>query len=275
MPNATINGFEMYYEDHSPEKEEAFLLIMGFTANATAWRNHFPILSQRFRVVAFDNRGAGRSGVPDGDAYTMPQMADDAMALLDHLGIERAHVWGVSMGGMIAQEVALRHPQRVITLVLGCTTPGGERHVPQAEADQLAFMKLTTMGAEDAILAGLPLLYGERFLAANRERVIDEAKALMDLRAKPQGMARQMAGIMTHDTLERLPSIRIPTLVCTGDADRVVNCANSRLLAEAIPGAQIVEYPGAGHGYLHEALEEDTRRVMEFAAQHSLASAGA
>jgi pimeloyl-ACP methyl ester carboxylesterase len=266
---AEINGFRMYYEDHGPRDAEAFLLIMGFTANATAWFRHIPRLAELYRVVAFDNRGAGRSESPEMAAYTMPQMADDAIALLDHLGIARAHVWGVSMGGMIAQEVALRHPDRVNTLILGCTGPGGAKNVDIKPEDMAEFFRMGTLPAEEAIIAGLPMLYSQGYIDANRDEIIERARGLMDLRAKPEGRQRQMMGIMQHDTYARLAEIKTPTLITTGTGDRICNPENSSVLAGAIPGARLVEYEGAGHGYIAERFEEDLANVMEFAASHS------
>ena len=133
MPNATIRELDMYYEVAG--SGEPLLLIMGLGADLNAWVRQTPVLSTRYRTVTIDNRGVGRSSKPPGP-YSTAQMADEAAGLLDHLGVERAHVLGVSMGGMIAQEVALRHPRRVGTLTLVCTyaAPGGEEHELQGRA---------------------------------------------------------------------------------------------------------------------------------------------
>jgi pimeloyl-ACP methyl ester carboxylesterase len=124
MPTTKANGIELYYEVHG--EGPPLLLIMGLGANATAWYRQIPVLSERYRVIAFDNRGAGRSEKPL-EPYSIPQMADDAAALMDTLGISTSHVFGMSLGGMIAQEYALRHPERVQALVLGGTTPAAPR----------------------------------------------------------------------------------------------------------------------------------------------------
>jgi pimeloyl-ACP methyl ester carboxylesterase len=271
MAFAQINGFKMYYEEHGPSKDEAetFLLIMGFGGHAGAWESVLPTIAANYHVVAFDNRGAGRSEVPDMAAYTGPQMADDAIGLLDHLGIEKAHVWGVSMGGMIAQEVGLRHPQRVITLTLGCTSPGGARHVQSRPEDQAEFMRLGTLPPEEAIPAGLPLIYSEVFVEANRAQLIERGMANVELRATLEGRQKQYAGIMQHDTCERLGMLKMPVLIATGTGDRVVNCGNSQVLREAIPNAEYLEYPGFGHCYWDEAPEEVAGAVVDFARRHS------
>lgn len=269
MPTAEINGFQMYYEDHAPEKEEAFLLIMGFTANATVWAAHIPFLAQRYRVVAFDNRGSGRSESPVMNTYTIPMMADDAVALLDHLGIDRAHVYGASMGGMIAQELALRQPNRVHSLILGCTTPGGQSAIAADPEDSLQFLKLITMTVEEQAEFSLPILFSQPFIDANRELLVEQALMNPELAAKPAGIMRQFAGCMQHDTYDRLGQISAPTLVLTGTGDRIIDARNSKLIADAIPGAELVEYPGAGHGYFGECLLEDIQNVMAFAERHS------
>src|SRR5258707_1069095 len=124
MATAKINGIEIYYEVHG--SGEPLLLIIGLGTNATGWYLQIPGFSKEYRVIAFDNRGAGRSENPN-EPYTMPQMAEDAIGVLDTLGVDAAHVFGMSLGGMIAQELALRHPERVKTLSLGGTMCGGPK----------------------------------------------------------------------------------------------------------------------------------------------------
>ena len=121
MPTAKINGINIYYEVHGAG--DPLLLIMGLGANATAWEAQIPALNREYKVIAFDNRGSGRSDKPT-VMYSMRQMADDAVLLLDQLGVAAAHVFGMSMGGMIAQELTLQHPARVKSLVLGATMAG-------------------------------------------------------------------------------------------------------------------------------------------------------
>ena len=125
MPHLQSNGVSLYYEEHG--SGEPLLLIMGFTVSSIGWHWNIPAFAQSFRTIAFDNRGVGQSDKPD-EPYSMAMFADDTAGLLDGLGIEQAHIFGISMGGMIAQEFALRHPGRVTSLTLGCTNCGGENH---------------------------------------------------------------------------------------------------------------------------------------------------
>jgi pimeloyl-ACP methyl ester carboxylesterase len=118
MPHITANGVNLYYEEHGDG--EPLILIMGFTVSAVGWYWNVPAFARDFRTIVFDNRGVGRSDKPDAP-YSMQMFADDTAGVLDGLGIEQAHVFGISMGGMIAQEFALRYPDRVKTLILGCT----------------------------------------------------------------------------------------------------------------------------------------------------------
>src|SRR5262245_34948349 len=126
MSTVTVGDVELYYEEHG--SGEPLLLIMGLAADSMAWMFQLPAFSERYRTIVFDNRGVGRSAKPAGP-YTIAGMADDAAGLLAALGVERTHVVGVSMGGMIAQELALRHPQRVRGLVLACTFPEPDEEV--------------------------------------------------------------------------------------------------------------------------------------------------
>src|SRR5215470_8594687 len=138
MPLAKIGDHELYYEEHG--SGEPLLCIMGFATDSTGWLLQVPEFAKRYRTIVFDNRGVGRSSKPT-SAYTIHEMADDAAGLLDHLGIARAHVLGLSMGGMIAQELVLRHPQRVRGLVLAATFPE-----PDAATEEQRTVLFTQMG---------------------------------------------------------------------------------------------------------------------------------
>ena len=263
MATSTINGISIYHEEHGDGVP--LLLIMGFTANATAWEVALPGLARQHRVIMFDNRGAGRTDQPEGP-YTMAQLAVDAIGVLDQLGVARAHVYGVSMGGMIAQHVYLRHPDRVLSLTLGCTTPGGE-HAVQAPAEVVqTLLAATSMTPEQAFAANLPILYSDAFVAAHKDELLARATQYAHLRATPQGVQGQLAAIVGHDTYERLPDFRVPTLVLHGDADQLVPTANGKILAERIPGAQLVLYPGARHSFFGEYLEQSTADLLGFTA---------
>lgn len=261
MPHARINGISIYYEEHGAGAP--LLLVMGFTANTTAWEPLLPALSSRYRVIAFDNRGSGRSDAPEA-AYSMAEFAEDALGLLTHLGIERAHVYGVSMGGMIAQHIALRAPRRVLSVVLGCTTPGGQHATPAPEQVVASLLKSSTLPIEQAFDLTLPILYSDAFAAAHRAELYERALQNAPLRAGEAGVKGQLAAIQGHDTYAQLPEIAVPTLVLHGDADELVPTANGRLLAERIPGAKLTLYPGARHGYHVEFAARSAVDVLAF-----------
>src|SRR3990172_8309870 len=229
MALATVNGIDIYYEVHG--RGEPVLLIMGLGANATAWVMQIPELSVEYRVIAFDNRGSGRSGKPDG-AYSIAQMADDAALLLDELSIHSAHVFGMSMGGMIAQELALRHPERVRTLILGGTMPGGPMSVMAGPRLIQQWIAAAPLPLPQAIEAGLTFLYSDEFVASNRERLIQRSLENAHLLPPGHALQKQIMAVIAFNAYGRLQEIHVPTLVLTGTHDKIVPGANSRLLVE-------------------------------------------
>lgn len=272
MATAKINDIEIYYEVHG--NGEPLLLIMGLGANATAWVMQIEEFAQHCTVIAFDNRDAGRSQRAT-SPYSMRQMAFDALALLDHLEIECADVFGMSMGGMIAQELVLEAPQRVRGLVLGGTMAGGPNAVvPGVQLIQ----QWTSVGAlprEQAFEVGLSFLYSEGFIARNRERLLRRALENAPLMSPPDALQRQFMAVLGFNVHDRLREIQSPTLVLTGTDDKIVPAANSRILAEGIPASRLIEYEGAGHGFVVERHEETNAHVLEFLHPHKIAASAA
>ncbi|MGE5285457.1 MAG: alpha/beta fold hydrolase [Actinomycetota bacterium] len=244
MPHTDAPGFRMYYEEHG--SGFPLLLINGLGSDHLEWLHQLPAFEARFRGIVFDNRGTGMTDVPPGP-YTTAGMADDAASLLRALGIARAHVLGVSLGGMIAQEVALRHPDLVEGLVLGCTGPGGEHSVrPSAEA-MAAFALAKGEDPEAELRRMLPFLYTDACIRERPEEIEGFVRRRLDHPTPPEGYLAQLSAAVTHDAGPRLGKIRAKTLVITGDADRLVNWENSLRLAGRIPGATLVVLPGAPH----------------------------
>jgi 3-oxoadipate enol-lactonase len=241
------DGARLYHEVHGSSAGEPLLLLEGLGGDLAGWRRNLPHLAAELGVVAFDHRGNGRSTAPD-EPMTMATFVEDTLALLDQLGIDRAHLYGQSFGGMVAQELALTSPDRVRSLILACTHPGVRHAVP---------VRATVPKARP-----WEALYSERFL---REHP-DEVEA--DLRAgTPQAPAlarRQWEAMQGFDAYDRLPSIRLPTLVIHGTEDRAVHPDNARILAERIPGARLILLGGAGHVYHAEQPEAADRAVVEF-----------
>jgi pimeloyl-ACP methyl ester carboxylesterase len=171
MPFAERDGVRLYWEEAG--SGDPVLLIMGLGMNATGWWRTIPVLAEHHRVLAFDNRGVGRSDRPPGP-YSVPMLADDAAAVLAAAGVESAHVYGISLGGMIAQEVALRHGARVRGLVLGATTAGGALGVPAAEETLAFFRRRGQMPAEEGVWASVPYNYSARTRREHGDRIAED-----------------------------------------------------------------------------------------------------
>jgi len=259
------NGIDLYYEEHG--EGEPLLLIMGWGGNAATWKPQIPGLAQRFRVIAFDNRGVGRSTAP-ADPYSIPVMAEDALGLLDALDVPRAHIFGISMGGMIAQELALRHPERLDTLVLGCTSPGGRRAVGFRELQRNIQEFEKTNGDDVPDMAWfsdfLKRLWTDRALAMSDTNLQDFVLSLIRFPATPHGLHNQAEAIARHDAYSRLRHIEHPTLVITGDKDQLIDFENSFVLARRIPNAEVRIFPGLKHAFHLEQPELVNSVIIDF-----------
>ena len=268
MTTATINDLSVNYEVNG--SGDPLLLVMGLGGNLEGWRYQMPPLSQHFQVITFNNRGVGAEAPSDMDGYTMTQLAADAVGLLDHLDIERAHVWGISMGGMIAQHIVINHPKRVHGLVLGCTLPHYEVNPEPgdpraAEPWVLELMLSGVMKAPaDSMRDSVRFNFSDAFAAGHPAIIEDYIAEGLRERMPLHGFMGQWNAIINHTTLERLHQIAAPTLIQHGDADRLVPIANGRLLAEHIKHAQLQIIPGAGHVYFMEQPELVNNSVREF-----------
>jgi len=245
---------------------DPLVLVMGFGGDHLAWGLQIPALAAKHRIIAFDNRGVGQSDAPD-VPYTTPMMADDTVGLMDTLGIERAHVCGVSMGGMIAQEIALRHPTRVRTLQLHATLARPDAYM-QALSD--VWRELRPKLAREEWLRSLalwlfaPVTYAERpeFV----ELLLQNALANPYPQSLP-GFLHQGEAVRGHDTLQRLGDIRCPTLVTVAEHDILVPPRFSHAIAERVPGAEFKTIADAGHAYMWEKPEAFNAICLEFLAR--------
>ncbi|CAN5732542.1 alpha/beta fold hydrolase [soil metagenome] len=255
------NGIELYYE--ASGSGAPLVLIEGLGVATWSWERQVPEFARHFRTIVYDNRGAGLSSKPAGP-YTIGQMADDLAGLLDGLGIERAHVVGASMGGMVAQEFALRYPARVDRLVLVATTAGGATHVPMTPETLARFFAPAAPGRE-GIRDRLRLAVSDSFLATSY------AERMIDVRlAEPQpshAFHAQAAAGATFDRSATVSQIVAPTLIAAGTADVIVPVANARFLAERIPDSRLVMYEGLGHQFFVEAPDRFNRDVIDFLQQ--------
>ncbi len=260
MPYTISDGIRLYWEEQG--EGPPVLLIMGLTFTHDMWFRVLPALASRSRVILFDNRGVGLSEVPPGP-YTIRQMARDASAVLDAAGLSSAHVVGASMGGMIAQELALTHPDRVRSLLLACTSHGGllarwPRFVrPRG-------IKWTGSERRERELALAPLLYAP---STPMDRIHED----LDVRCRSpwsyKGFLNQFSGILLWSSYRRLPSIRVPTLVVHGDCDRLVPYQNGQVVASRIPGARFRLIQDAGHILTTDQPGACKRLMIEFVRQ--------
>ena len=261
MSNVLVNGVKLYYEIHGAG--EPLLLIEGLGYASWSWFRQVEELSYAYRVVTFDNRGVGQSDKPD-IPYSIDLMADDVAHLLESLNIERAHILGVSMGGYIAQKLAINYPQMVKSLVLGCTSFGGPQSIPLTEEALQSMLKVEGLNAEEVIRQGFKAAISPKFIKAYPD-VVDQLVAWrLDNPTPRYAWDRQFAAARAFNLESQLHKIKVPTLVITGSDDIVVPPQNSSLLAERISGAQLVMIPGGGHLFFIEKAEEFNRKVLEF-----------
>lgn len=258
---ARRDGVELHCE--STGAGAPVLLVMGLGMNATGWWRTVPVLAGAgLRVLAFDNRGVGRSSRPRGP-YSVAQMADDCVAVLEAAEESSAHVYGISLGGMIAQELVLRHPGRVRSLVLGATTPGGDRAAGADPTVLEFFRRRAGMPAEEAVWASVPYNYGPATRARDAQRIGEDIAQRLRFPIESAPYVAQLGAALGHDAHDRLGAIAAPTLVIHGEADAMVPPGNGALLAEGIPGAQLSLWPGAGHLYVTDEPRADAA-VAEF-----------
>jgi 3-oxoadipate enol-lactonase len=237
---------------------------MGFAGQASSWGEPFlAALRPRFTLIRFSNRGTGLSDRPDVQP-TIRMMADDAAALLEALDRPKAHVLGISMGGMIAQELVLNHPQRVQGLVLGCTTPGGPKSVVAPPEVLASLMPQPGLSREEQIRKAWPIWCVPRFLEERRDFLEEMLASSLQTPTPIDTIMKQGVAVQGFDAYDRLPQIKAPTLVIHGDSDRLVPPENGRILADRIPGARLHILPDAAHLFFWEHPEDSARPIVEF-----------
>lgn len=259
MAYVTRDGVKIYWD--SIGSGDPLLLIMGLGATHEWWHRLTPTVSRAFRTIVFDNRGAGRSDVPPGP-YTMADMAADAAAVLDAAGAETAHVFGASMGGMIAQELALQYPTRIRRLILGCTAVGARDAVPARKDVGQALVARATMTREEAMRVMIPYIFDP---STPRDRVEADMRIRLSTTVTNDGYFAQLQAIRTWSgSLSRLGAVRAPTLIIHGESDQLVPPENSRIIARAIPHASLVMLPRASHLFFTDQPEAAGRAVLSF-----------
>lgn len=261
MPQQRVNGVSLYYE--SQGEGTPLLFIPGLGGHAAETPYLAEAYSPHLRYLVYDNRGCGRSDKPDAE-YTIPGFADDAAALLGALGIRDAIVYGSSMGGMVAQELALRHPARVRALILGCTTAGAVRGIQPAPDTIQAMVRNQSLTGDEALEAGWALGYSAPWIAANRDALFARSRAASQYAAPRESYMRQVIAAARHDTYDRLDQIACPVMILHGAADVMIPPGNAGLLAEHIRHAEVHILDGLGHGYNLEGRAIADALVLDF-----------
>ena len=293
MPTATANDITLHYEDRGDPADPVILLIMGLGAQMTLWPDEFveTLAGKGFRVVRYDNRDIGLSQKMDGAKipdirwvglqaklglrarlpYQLTDMADDAVGLMDALGIDKAHIMGASMGGMIAQHVAMRYPERALSLISVMSTTGNSALKPaDKDAMDVLIKRPESLDRESVVAHGVKIArtlgspgypLPEETMRANVERDFDRS-------FYPAGMPRQLAAIVADgDRRMRLRDIALPTLVLHGEGDVLIPVEHGQDTAAQIPGSKLITIPGMGHNFPPELWDEVAGIVADFAAE--------
>jgi pimeloyl-ACP methyl ester carboxylesterase len=259
---------DIYYEEEG--RGTPLVMVGGLTATVEVWGRLRGLLAARCRLVMFDNRGSGRTRVEDDDGDRRPaRLAGDVLALADGLGLPSFHLLGGSFGGMIAQEAALLRPERVRSLVIACSHFGGKEKVEPAHGTREIRVRGGVSGATEAERrAALETIFHPETVRSRPEvvRAYDENKLLFP--HSREELARRSEGMARFDASGRLPGLRVPALVIHGSHDRLVPTANARLIAERIPGAELVIVEGAGHHFYSERPEASAEAILAFLEKH-------
>ena len=262
MPFTSANGVSIRYELSG--SGPALCLISGYRLHGAAWPDRFvERLARRFNVLTFDNRGTGLSDKP-AHGYNLDNMALDVVGLLDELDLGPAHILGFSMGGAIAQELAIRHPTVVNGLVLFATFPGGMFGIPAPWSVLRRLFGINGLTPEEAARQIWPVTYSLEYLAAHMVEV--EAQMHREIvHPTPDHAARgQSAAMRAFSSRFRLSEIRARTLVATGGADALVPPGNSRILRNRIPDARLAIFPNLGHRAIWEAPDKMAEFIGDF-----------
>ncbi len=266
MSIVKVNGINIYYEIHG--KGEPLVLISGYGSNSASWFHEVPVFSKQYRVITFDNRGTGRSDKSD-VPYTAKMMADDVAGLLATIGVDAAHIYGVSMGGGIAQEFALNYPEKVISLILGCTNCGGTHAIP---GDPAVVSKLVSMGGtgmtEESVRALMTAVYTEEVIKNNSELIEELIKRRLEYPTPIHTYIREAQASAGFDVYDRLPQIKAPTLIINGTEDKIVPVENARIIASRIPNAELAIIEKAGHVYNFGMGDKPDKVVLDFLRRH-------
>ncbi|MCE5334171.1 MAG: alpha/beta hydrolase [Desulfobacteraceae bacterium] len=266
MPFCNTGEIDIYYEIHG--NGFPLLFISGLAGGSWSWYGQIPFFRKSYKCIVFDNRGAGLSGKPTGP-YTMTRIAEDALYLLECLEVERAHVFSVSMGGMIALEMARIASKRLGVLLLGCTHAGGRNRVSPSRQTMEILMNNSGLSRQEILWKNTPIFFSERCRMKNWKVIEEYYKAQLTSPKQPEhGLIGQLMAIQRFDCTSALENIHNPALVVTGTEDIVVPPVNSRFLSQNLPNAQLIELPGAGHAIFAECRDTLNEMAHHFYQKH-------
>jgi pimeloyl-ACP methyl ester carboxylesterase len=255
------DGARIAWQQDGPEDGPPVLLVMGLAYPAAMWFRLVPALAGRYRVVRVDNRGAGETGDVPGAPYSVETMAGDCLAVLDAAGIDAAHVVAISMGGLIAQEIAVSAPERVRSLCLMATHPGVAHAVFDPETLAFVTAGRADMTVQEAAEASIPFNYAP---GTSRELIEQDWAVRIPLACSAAGYAAQVQGTLPWTRFDDLPSVSAPTLVVHGELDRLVLPANGKTVADRIPGAELVLVPDANHLLVTDQPEQVSKVLVDW-----------
>ena len=259
-----VKAGDLNMEYHVEGSGPPLLMIMGLGGQASSWGE--PLLEgleKQFTTIRFSNRGTGATDKPSG-GFTVTQMAEDAAGLMEAIGIEEGHVFGISMGGMIAQELVLNHPEKVQGLVLGCTTCGSAHSVAVPAQTMAKFGQMMQLPVEERVQRFWEIAVTPEFMEERADFLAHIMEIGMATPTPMETFGQQFGSIQAHDTYDRLPRIKSPTLILHGDRDILIPVGNAEVLRERIPGSRVRIVQGTGHCFFWEEPEEVVEEVVGF-----------
>jgi len=261
MPIAKIENLNIYYEIIG--QGEPLVMIRGLGSQVDHWYEQTPVLSKKYQLLVFDNRGIARSSDPGGP-FTTRDMAADTAALMETAGIKSAHVLGYSMGGMVAQEMALNYPEKVKGLILAATDCGITQRIKARPEVSRLFSDMVSLGTPEAKLAAAGCLYARQTFETKTEVIQRYNEVSMRFPASQEIMAKQWAAVTQHDACSRLQNIFSPTLTLTGSEDVLIPPENAKIMAERIPDARMSAIDAGGHLFPIEQPQQFNGAVIDF-----------
>jgi 3-oxoadipate enol-lactonase len=259
MPKIHVKDIEMYYEVHG--NGTPLVHISGLAGDARAWTRQIDHLSKHYQVVCFDNRGTGRTSCPD-IPYSTRMFAEDTIGLMDTLGIQRAHLYGISMGGCIVQEMAINHPERVLSLVINGSFAKFDRFGARITENIMNVYK--SQGAAEAARHMTIACYTPEYFNSHQDEIDAKEKALGDAQRPAHAFIHSALAILEHDSRARISGIKAPTLVNCGDMDPWCSPGCSKEIARLISGARFKLYPNSSHFFLNEHFDEAMADIVAF-----------